>query len=174
LAFANFSRAAHPKIKAWPSMLRVGHEAQELILEKIMLRNPKGKPGPNLHGYNVKEERTQFPYSLTNVLTFCREKNLLINCSFQALLKILEFSSHICCSKSNFLNLKIVKLNTWSRSEINFGKKKSPYGCCHSTFNKNYKDFNSGYMEVFMYLTARTSISICQMSTALCKKLCTF
>jgi hypothetical protein len=29
-------------------------------------------------------------------------------------------------------------------------------------------------MEVFMYLTARTSISICQMSTALCKKLCTF
>jgi len=74
LAFANFSRAAHPKIKAWPSMLGVGHEAQNLSLEKIMLRNPKGKPGPNLQGYNVKEERTQFLYSLNNILTFWREK----------------------------------------------------------------------------------------------------
>jgi len=59
-AFANFSRAAHPKIKAWPSMLGVRYEAQNLILEKIMLRSPKGKPGPNLQGQNIKEERTEF------------------------------------------------------------------------------------------------------------------
>jgi hypothetical protein len=55
-------------------MLGVGHEAQNLILEKIMLRNPKGKPGSNLQGYNVKEERTQFLYSLNNILTFWGEK----------------------------------------------------------------------------------------------------
>jgi len=41
-------------------MLGVGHEAQNLILEKIMLRNSKGKPGPNLQGHSVKEERTEF------------------------------------------------------------------------------------------------------------------
>jgi hypothetical protein len=88
------------------------------------------------------------------------------------LFKFLEFSGHICGSKSNFLNLKIEKLNKWSRPETNFEKKKkSPYGCCHSTLNKNHKDFKSGYTEVFMYLTARTSISICRMSNALYKQL---
>jgi hypothetical protein len=35
-------------------MLGVGHVAQNLVLEKIMLKNPKGKPGPNLQGHNVK------------------------------------------------------------------------------------------------------------------------
>lgn len=59
-AFANFSRAAHSKIKAWPSMLGVGHEAQNLILEKIMLWSPKGKPGPTLQGHNIKEDRTEY------------------------------------------------------------------------------------------------------------------
>jgi hypothetical protein len=108
-------------------MLGVGHEAQNLILEKIMLRNPKGKPGPNFQGYNVGRKRTQFLYSLDNILTFWRKNNLSINCSFQALPKILEFSGHICCSKSNLFNLKIVKLNKWSRPETNFVKKKNPH-----------------------------------------------
>jgi len=36
--FANIARAAHPKIKAWPPGLWIGHEADNFILE--VLRSP--------------------------------------------------------------------------------------------------------------------------------------
>jgi len=41
---ANLPKWAHPKIKAWPSRLGVGHEADELILAK-MINFKKSKKG---------------------------------------------------------------------------------------------------------------------------------
>jgi hypothetical protein len=46
---------AHPKIKAWPSKLGVGHKADNLIMEKmIMLRSPQKDAG-NLWAFVVRE-----------------------------------------------------------------------------------------------------------------------
>jgi hypothetical protein len=57
LNFAYLPRGAHHKIRARPSRLGFGHDADNLILEKkIMLRSPKGKPRPNLKGCSTKEE----------------------------------------------------------------------------------------------------------------------
>lgn len=58
-AFANFSRAAHPKIKAWPSMLRVGHEVQNLILGKKCWEAQKGSQGQTYRVILLKK-RTEF------------------------------------------------------------------------------------------------------------------
>jgi len=44
---ANLPEQAHPKIKAWPSRLGVGHEAEEPILEKNdnVEKSKKGSQG---------------------------------------------------------------------------------------------------------------------------------
>jgi len=48
-----------PKSKHGPPCWGLGMRLKTLSWKKIMLRNPKGKPGPNLQGHNVKEERTE-------------------------------------------------------------------------------------------------------------------
>ena len=56
---ANLPKQAHPKIKAWFSRLGFGHEADELILGKmIMLRSPKREANVKL----AKEEDKIFTY----------------------------------------------------------------------------------------------------------------
>jgi len=48
---ANLPKWAHPKIKAWPSRLGVGYEADEPILEKMIVsRSPKREAKVKLTG----------------------------------------------------------------------------------------------------------------------------
>ena len=53
-AFAKLLRRSNPKMKAWPSMLGVGHETDSLVLvKKRTFRSPKKVAGKDL----VKERR---------------------------------------------------------------------------------------------------------------------
>jgi hypothetical protein len=56
--FAKLPRAAHPKIKAWPSRLGIEHQADNLILEEmIMLRTPKREAKAKLNVLNKKKKK---------------------------------------------------------------------------------------------------------------------
>jgi hypothetical protein len=58
---ANLPKRAHPKIKAWPSRLGLGHEADELILEKMInVKKPKkGSQGKTYWAVMLKKKKVR-------------------------------------------------------------------------------------------------------------------